>query len=245
MNKATSLIVVLGFSLAAPMGLQANGEPDLTKQTFTGRVSLTKPSAPLTADAAAASDVVAGAKLANLALSGTIQSEGTVGVDIDPANPGSLLDIRATLARPERVSNSAILQKALGTDKKGIRGYSLRVIFFFGEDPVIQAYKKGEALTIIDSDILGLDVSWPVAFDGVFKGTASYTASETVSGTSVVMENKRGFKFTGFNTYIGNLKLGDAAAIIFTGAGPFTETFKGFIGKANVAGDNYTPVPVL
>lgn len=223
MNKATSLIAVIGFTLAAPFSVQA----DATKQTFTGRVSLSKPK------------LENGQRVSNLGFSGTIQAQGTEGVDFNPSN-FTVEDVKGSLAKAQRVSNKSILEKVVPGGS--IKGWSLRWnAYAVGATPLVEAFNKksGDAIPVPDA-LFSLDASWPADFDGIFKGTASFTVSSTASGT-VVFVNKG--RFTGFNTFLGNLKLGEPDAIIFSGAGTFRDDTKGFSGKASVAGDNYTPAP--
>lgn len=205
-----------------------------------GSVKLTRP---LTATSSNAAEfrTVAGAKIANLSLSGAIEAQNTLSETLSIPE-GVLETVTGSLQRSS-VNNAAILRKVLdASSNREIRGWSLRVIFFYNENPVIIAYKKNQAPVVVPSTVLTLDASWPVSFDGPFRGSASWTVNDTASGTAINFN--RGFTARGFNSYTGNLQLGTNPAIIYSGVGSFTENFKGVSGSARVSGDNFNEVLV-
>jgi hypothetical protein len=227
--------------LAMPSLVHAAAEG---QQTFTGRVGFSRPQVAANV-AGGPSGPQSTIKLANLAFSGSIQTQGEIDKTIN-VETGKTVNFTGALSRVTRVSNKSILEATLPTNVS-TRGYSLRVVFFYNKAPVVQAVKKNATPYTVDSDVLGLDVSWPAALEGAFAGTASLTATSTASGTTTFLTSGRA---RGFNSILGNLNLnageaGAPAAIVFSGAGAFTETTKGFTGSANVAGDNYSPVPVF
>lgn len=232
MKKTTHIALALGLALTAPLSLQANGGPpaDLTQETFTGRVNLSRPA------------LVEGQRISRLNFSGRIQAQGSEGVNVNPADE-TIASITGALARPQRVTNRSILEVVL--DGAPIRGWSLQWnAYAVGATALVMAVNRDPNIApiAVPAEIFSLDASWAAEFDGLFRGTASFTVSETASGTVAFVEQGR---FTGFNTFLGNLKLGNPAAIIFSGAGTFRDDTRGFLGKANVAGDNYTPAPSL
>jgi len=223
--KYTSSILSVAFSLVALASSYA--APAVGYQTFTGKVSLSKPSISTTS-----SGVPAGLKLANLSVSGTVQSQATV-QKIEDVNTDVIEGYQGTLGKAERISNSTILKAILPEGTK-TTGYSLRVVLFYDQDPVIQAVKKNATTyTVSDSD-LNLYFGWPEALDGIFKTSTavSTTVSPTASGTSINISGPG--KVTGFNPVDG-----EAFGIFFRGVGSFTETSKGYSGSANVAGENF------
>lgn len=236
MNKFLLSTVVSAASLFAASNVSA--VPAVGNQTFTGRVALTSPSI-----STGTTGAVPGAKLAKLAFSGTIQEQATVSEIVNVAPPNDIEGFIGTLAKAQRVSNSTILNQMKDLLPGGsIKGWSLRVVMFYGAQTVIEAYKKGQAPIKVPGNLLYVSFGWPQFFDGLFKssglnGAASATVSETASGTSVRLTGKS--KVTGFNNVDGQYFPDYPAdgSIDFLGVGAFTETSKGYSSTVNVIGE--------
>jgi hypothetical protein len=212
--------------------------PAVGDQTFAGRVALSRPSI-----STGATGAVPGAKLANLAFSGTIQEQATVAQIVDVAPPNAIEGFIGTLAKAQRVSNATVLNQMKELLPGGsIKGWSLRVVMFYNKLTVIEAYKKGQAPIPVPGNLLYVSYGWPQFFSGIFSssglnGSASATVSETASGTSVVLTGRS--KINGFNSMDGQYfpDYPGGGAIDFLGTGAFTETSKGYSSSINVIGE--------
>jgi hypothetical protein len=222
-----SLVIL---SVAIPLVALANtyAAPAVGDETFTGRVSLSSPSISTTS-----SGVPAGLKLARLSVSGTVQTQATV-TKTEDVNTDAIEGYGGTLEKAQRISNSTILAAILPAGTK-TTGYSLRVVLFYDQAPVIQAVKNNATTYTASASVLDLYFGWAEQLDGIFKtsiSSVSTTVSPTASGTSINVSGPG--KVTGFNPVEGAM-----FGILFSGVGSFTETSKGYSGSANVAGQDF------
>ena len=220
-------LVILSVAISLVALANSYAVPVVGYETFTGRVSLSSPSI-----STSSSGVPAGLKLAKLSVSGTVQTQATV-QKIEDVNTDQIEGYQGTLAKAERISNSTILEAILPAGTK-TTGYSLRVVLFYDQAPVIQAVKKNAPTYTASESDLDLYFGWPEKLDGIFKTSTavSTTVSPTASGTSINVSGSG--KVTGFNPVEG-----EVFGILFGGVGSFTETSKGYSGSANVAGENF------